>query len=73
MFLTSELLLVSKIDLLPYLPFSVEAVKADAMDINPNLKVIEISSTKNVGIDEWCNWILEKVREKQASKVQLTF
>lgn len=67
MFLTSELMLVSKVDLLPYLPFSVDAVVADARDINPDLKVIEVSSTQNVGIDEWCNWLLEKVNEKQAA------
>lgn len=68
MFLTSELMLVSKIDLLPYLPFSVDAVVADARDINPKISVIQVSSTTGVGIDEWCNWLLEKVREKQESK-----
>ena len=67
MFLTSEMMLVSKVDLLAYLPFSMEAVVADAKDINPNIKVLEVSSTKNVGIDEWCSWLLEKVKEKQAS------
>lgn len=68
MFLTSEMMLVSKVDLLPYLPFSVDAVVADARDVNPNIKVMEISSTKNIGIDEWCNWLLERVKEKQDAK-----
>lgn len=68
MFLTSEMMLVSKVDLLEYLPFSVEAVVADAKDVNPNIKVMEISSTKNIGIDEWCNWLLEKVKEKQEAR-----
>lgn len=65
MFLTSELMLVSKVDLLPYLPFSVDAVVADARDINPNISVLEISSTAHTGIDAWCDWLLERVREKQ--------
>jgi len=65
MFLTSEMMLVSKVDLLPYLPFSVDAVVKDARDINPNIKVLEISTTKGIGIEEWCNWLLEKVAEKQ--------
>lgn len=65
MFLTSELMLVSKVDLLPYLPFSVDAVVADARDINPNLEVIEVSSTAGVGIDAWCDWLLACVQEKQ--------
>ena len=69
MFLTSELMLVSKVDLLPHLPFSVEAVVEDARDINPNIKVIEISSTQNIGIDAWCDWLLEKVAEKRKAGV----
>jgi len=69
MFLTSEMMLVSKVDLLPYLPFSVDAVVADARDINPNLKVIEISAIKGTGVDEWCDWLLDKVKEKQAAAV----
>ncbi|MCL4107397.1 UNVERIFIED_CONTAM: hypothetical protein GTU68_067308 [Idotea baltica] len=65
MFLTSEMMLVSKVDLLPYLPFSVDAVVEDARDVNPDIKVIELSTIKNIGVDEWCNWLLEKVKEKQ--------
>lgn len=72
MFLTSEMMLVSKVDLLEYLPFSVEAVVADARDVNPAIKVLEISSTKDVGIDAWCNWLLEKVEEKQGAKEEAT-
>ena len=66
MFLTSDLMLVSKSDLLPYLPFSVEAVTQDALEINHQLEVIEISALKDEGIDEWCEWLLEKVKKKQA-------
>ena len=72
MFLTSEMMLVSKVDLLEYLPFSVDAVVADARDVNPTIKVLEISSTKNIGIDEWCNWLLEKVKEKQEARAEAT-
>lgn len=71
MFLTSEMMLVSKIDLIEYLPFSVDAVVKDAKDINANLKVIEISSVKDVGIDQWCDWLIEKVKEKKAATVSM--
>ena len=67
MFLTSDLMLVSKSDLLPYLPFSVEAVTQDARDINPDLEVMQISSLNGEGIDQWCDWLLEKVQEKKAA------
>ena len=68
MFLTSELMLVSKVDLLPYLPFEVANVVEDARDINPDIEVMEISSIKDVGIDAWCEWLLKKVAEKQELK-----
>jgi hydrogenase nickel incorporation protein HypB len=71
MFLTSELLLVSKMDLLPYLPFSVDAVVTDARDINPNIGVIEISSTHDIGIDAWCTWLLDRVKEKHLAKEEI--
>ena len=67
MFLTSEMMIVSKCDLLPYLPFSVEAVVKDARDINPHLEVLEVSSLKGDGMDEWCDWLVAKAAEKKAA------
>lgn len=69
MFLTSDLMLVSKTDLLPYLPFSVDAVVKDARDINHQLEVIEIASIKGIGIDEWCDWLRAKLKEKKSQPV----
>jgi hydrogenase nickel incorporation protein HypB len=71
MFLTSELLVVSKADLLPYVPFSVDAVVKDARDINPNIEAITISSTSGEGIDKWCEWLLQRVAEKKHELVEL--
>ena len=65
MFLTSELMLVSKSDLLPYLPFSVAAVTEDARDINPDLEVFTLSSLKGEGMEQWCQWISDKVIQKK--------
>jgi hydrogenase nickel incorporation protein HypB len=65
MFLTSELVLVSKSDLLPYVPFSVDAVSKDARDINANLDIITISSTTGEGLDAWCDWLTERVVQKK--------
>lgn len=65
MFLTSEMMLVSKSDLLPYLPFSVEAVVKDAKEVNPDIEYMTVSSTSGQGIDEWCNWLIEKAKEKK--------
>jgi len=65
MFLTSELMLVSKADLLPYVPFSVDAVIKDAREVNPNIEALTVSSTSGVGMDEWCAWLQAKVEEKK--------
>jgi len=70
MFLTSELMLVSKADLLPYVPFSVDAVTKDAREVNPNLEVITISTLNGDGLDSWCDWLKEKVQlKKEQQKV----
>lgn len=69
MFLTSELMLVSKSDLLPYVPFSVDAITKDARDINPDLEVISISSIKGEGLEQWCDWLMLKVKEKRGKLV----
>jgi hydrogenase nickel incorporation protein HypB len=68
MFLTSELMLVSKADLLPYVPFSVEAVTKDAREVNPDIEVLTISSLKGDGLDAWCDWLTSKTEEKKQSK-----
>ena len=71
MFLTSDLMLVTKSDLLPYLPFEVENVVADARDINHEIEVMTLSSTNGEGLDQWCDWVLEKVEEKQLESSKL--
>ncbi len=64
MFLTSELMLVTKSDLLPYVPFSIDAVTKDAKEINKDLDVISISSLKGDGMKQWCAWLEKKLAEK---------
>jgi hydrogenase nickel incorporation protein HypB len=65
MFLSSELLLVTKADLLPYVPFSVAAASQDARDVNPDIEVITLSATTGDGLDDWCNWLLAKLMKKK--------
>ncbi len=71
MFLTSELMLVSKVDLLEYLPFSVDNVVADARDINPDIDVMELSTINGTGVDAWCDWLLNKVAEKKEAAAEV--
>jgi hydrogenase nickel incorporation protein HypB len=60
MFHTSNLCVINKIDLLPYVPFSVEKVKEYAKQVNPNLEFIEVSCTSGEGLDKWYDWLKTK-------------
>ena len=71
MFLTSEMMVVSKADLLPHLPFSVEAVVKDAQDINHELEYMTVSSLTGDGIEAWCDWLLTKMKAKQGVKAEM--
>ncbi len=68
MFLTSEMVLISKADLLPYIPFSVAAAVEDARSVNPEIEVLTVSSTNGEGIDAWCQWLLDRVAAKKSAE-----
>ncbi|MGI8952075.1 MAG: hydrogenase nickel incorporation protein HypB [Chitinophagaceae bacterium] len=69
MFLTTDIMVVTKTDLLPYVPFSIDAVIKDAKEVNNNIDTFLVSSLKGDGMNEWCNWLLEKVKEKKGANV----
>jgi hydrogenase nickel incorporation protein HypB len=62
MFRESKALLINKIDLLPYVDCSVERIRADALRINPELRIFEISCKTGEGIEQWCAWLKERVK-----------
>ena len=64
MFKESQILLISKVDLLPYLRCDVEKIKEAARSINPDLIIFEISSYTGQGLDDWHNWIREQTAKK---------
>jgi hydrogenase nickel incorporation protein HypB len=66
MFLTSDMMMVTKVDLLPYVPFSLDAVSQDAREVNHEIEIMTASSLKGEGIDDWCEYLLQKVKEKKA-------
>jgi len=53
MFKASEIMLLNKIDLLPYLKFDVEKCIAYAKEVNPNIEVLQVSATTGEGMSEW--------------------
>lgn len=60
MFAASMLMIINKIDLLPYLDFDVEKCITYARQVNPNIEVILLSATTGEGMDLWLNWLEEE-------------
>lgn len=69
MFRTSDALVISKTDLLPYVPFSVADAVADAEQIQPALKHFEVCALTGAGVAEWCEF-LDTFRRDQLSAFQ---
>ena len=57
MFAASDIMILNKIDLLPYLHFDVDACIANAKRVNPNIQVIKVSATSGEGMDAWLAWL----------------
>lgn len=61
MFACADLLIVNKVDLLPYVDFDVDACVARARSVNPGLEVLTLSATTGAGIDDWCDWLRRRL------------
>jgi len=62
MFHEADVVLVNKIDLLPYLKFDVDAFAKTIKGINQKAKIFPLSCTTGEGIDNWVDWLLGQVR-----------
>jgi hydrogenase nickel incorporation protein HypB len=63
-FFKSELMLLTKIDLLPYVPFSADLARENARRVHPGMEIIDVSSTTGEGLDRWMDWL--KARQEKA-------
>jgi hydrogenase nickel incorporation protein HypB len=60
MFRHAELMILNKIDLLPYVPFSVERCVALAREVNPGIRLIKLSALTGAGLEEWYDWVRQR-------------
>jgi len=56
-FQTSQLCIISKIDLLPYLDIDIDAIKRNIKKVNPKMKVIELSAKTGEGFKDWIEFL----------------
>ena len=59
MFVSADVCIINKIDLLPYVNFKVETAKKYAKQLNPKLEFFELSATTGQGMKQWYNWLLK--------------
>jgi hydrogenase nickel incorporation protein HypB len=65
MFAAADLMILSKIDLLPYLDFDLDQAVEYALRVNPDLEIMKLSAKTGEGLQEWQDWVT--VRAKVAA------
>jgi hydrogenase nickel incorporation protein HypB len=60
-FFKSDLFILTKIDLLPYVPFSAETAEANARLVHPGIEIVRASSTTEGGLDAWLAWLKQRM------------
>jgi hydrogenase nickel incorporation protein HypB len=61
MFRSADLVLVNKIDLLPYLDFDMDLFERNLNRVNPNARRLDLSVRTGAGVEEWCTWLRAEV------------
>lgn len=67
MFHESTVLLINKIDLLPYVDCSIDKIKEESLKINPDLTIFEVSCKTGEGLDGWFDWLRKRVQAGAAA------
>jgi hydrogenase nickel incorporation protein HypB len=57
MFAAATLVVINKIDLLPYVDFDLDVCSANARSVNPHVQILPVSATTGAGIESWLQWI----------------
>jgi hydrogenase nickel incorporation protein HypB len=70
-FFKSDLLVLSKIDLLPHVPFNIASAEENARRIHPGMEILRVSCTTRDGLTEWLNWLERKKAALRATGAEL--
>src|SRR5581483_11696838 len=69
-FFKSELMILNKIDLLPYVKFSTEEARRNARRVHPEMEIIEVSCTTGNGLDRWLAWLNRRLAAHNLEPVE---
>jgi hydrogenase nickel incorporation protein HypB len=69
-FFKSDLLILSKVDLLPYVPFNIDEAAENARKIHPEIEVLKLSCQNSDGFREWMDWLNERRNEAKSRIAQ---
>jgi len=57
----SELMILSKMDLLPYVPFDAAKAKENARAVHPGMEIVEVSTVTGNGLEQWMDWLKKRM------------
>jgi hydrogenase nickel incorporation protein HypB len=69
MFLRSKLLILNKIDLLPYVPFNLAKAHENAQLVHPGIETMEVSCLTGAGLPQWQSWLENRMESARKSFV----
>ena len=69
-FFKSDLVVINKMDLLPYVPFDIQEAVENARTVHPGVEIVKVSCLTGNGLHEWLTWLERRKHAAQAAKVQ---
>jgi hydrogenase nickel incorporation protein HypB len=67
MFREADCVLITKTDLLPYLPVQVERIEAHILQVNPRCQVLKVSASSGEGLEAWHQWLRQQLAAQRSS------
>ena len=65
MFTVSDCMLIGKIDVAPVFDFDFDACQKRVLELNPDMKIIKVSSLKGDGFEEWIDWLTKEIERSR--------
>ncbi len=66
MFTEADVVLINKIDLLPYLEFNIPAFHKAVIGLNPTAKILQVSCKTGEGLEDWFSWLLDEIKQMKS-------